>query len=796
MRRLAPVHLLLGGYVAGLCLVLMWRPPALLLAAVAVAGLGVLGAAAGVWHGSGVARAAVAAAGLLLVFLAGGFAVGAVRVGAVGRSQLCGLVDSTVSLQAVVLDLPQQSGTRLSLPVRVTAVDGRALNERAQLQLEAGSGRDEADVPAALLDPTGPLTEGARLELSDVRIEPLPKPKPGAFDYGGYLQRRGVHVVLGGSLSELRFVGRRGGFSGLTDRLRLAARAALRRGLRSPVREILQGMVLGDDETLDQQAVDDFRRSGLLHIMAVSGENVVLLCGLVGAALGLVGVGRRARLCLLLPLILTYVVVTGSSPSIVRAGVAGVLVTLAAVASRPVDVALLLLVPAAVQLTLNPWTLLDVGFQLSFAAVLGLVLLARRMGALVRWLPRPLAEPASITMAASVATAPVSLATFGQASLIGVVANVAGGFVLGPVMLLGMLSVLAGLVLPVASVPLNAVAGVLITFLLTVARACARPPFAVYQWNGVTLALLLTVAGLGLLLALQHLASRAGLGIARYALSPLRRQVVVLAAATLLALALVLAPAGARAPDVPTLTVLDVGEGAAAIVQAPGGPTTLIDAGPAPLARTLRRHGVRSIDLLVLSHGHADHTGGLADVLQAITVRRALLPRPPTPDPALDRIETELRGHGVQVSRCAAPLSLACGAYTLRILPTQGGESDGNQDQNDWALVVAVELGGQPLLLPGDAEGEALGAVVDGPAVVVELPHHGSAGGLDAALLARLAPRVAVISVGPNRYGHPTAEMLKLLAAAGVPCLRTDQGGDVVFSLRDGRLLVARLSPL
>ena len=197
-------------------------------------------------------------------------------------------------------------------------------------------------------------------------------------------------------------------------------------------------------------------------------------------------------------MILAYVIVTGSAPSIVRAGVAGVIVALAGVVSRPADVALLLLVPGAVQLSLNPWTLLDAGFQLSFAAVIGLVLLGRHTAALVRFLPRPLAEPASITMAASLATAPVSLATFGQTSLIGIVANVAGGFVLRPVMFLGMTSVLVGLLLPVACVPLNFVAGLLIAFLLTV-RASARLPFAVYQWNGV-MTLLVAVAILGVLL--------------------------------------------------------------------------------------------------------------------------------------------------------------------------------------------------------------------------------------------------------------------------------------------------------
>ena len=731
-----------------------------------------------------------------------------------------------------MLDLPKASGTRLSVPVRVMAVNGRPVADKALLQLETkggASGKGEAaqQPPAELLDPTGPLVEGAHISLPGTGIEPLPAPSANGFDYGRYLERRGMHVVLAATLADLHFTGRRGGLSGLTDRLRVAARRALSRGVTSPVREVLRGMVLGDAENVDAQAIDDFRRSGLLHIMAVSGENVVLLCTLIGAALSALALGRRLRLFVMLPMIAVYVVVTGASPSIVRAGVAGALVTIAGLASRPADLPLLVLAPAAVLLSMNPWNLLDVGFQLSFAAVVGLFLLARHVVRLLRFLPRPLAETAGVTAAASVATAPISLASFGQASLIGVVANVAGGFVLGPVMFCGMASVLVGLVWPAASAPLNAVAGVLIAFLLSVARLCARLPFAVYQWQGLSVGFLIAAGGIALVLAAQLLAGRQGMPVLRFVSSPRRRHAAALAVATLVALALVVAPSAARAPSVPTLTVLSVGEGAAALVQTPGGPTTLIDAGPSPLARTLRGHGVRAIDLLILSHGHADHTAGLADVLQSFAVRTALLPRPPTPDPALDRLQTELERSGARVLRCAAPLTAACGGYSVRVLPTSGGEGgqDANQAQNDWALVALVSMSppgagqmqaasasaagregrsagvepgtgpvpdaGETVLLPGDAEGEALSKVVDGPVAAVELPHHGSAGGLDSSLLSRLAPSVAVISVGPNRYGHPTEEMLGLLAAAGLPCLRTDKAGDITFSASADGLRVA-----
>jgi competence protein ComEC len=798
VRRLAAIHLLLGGYVAGLCLALAWRPPSATVIAGGLVCTGlVLGGVLARRRPSPVTLVA-GALGVALLLVLVGVSIGAARVAGLRASDLRPFRGQKATIQAVVLDLAKQSGTRVSVPVRVVAVNGRALADKALLQIECrpGKGRGSAAQLSAaeLLDPTGRFAEGARVVLAGARIAPLPKPSAGdGFDYGRYLERRGIHVVVCATLANVRVVGRRGGLAAVADRLRLSARHALASGLRSPVREVLRGMVLGDAEGVDNQAIDDFRRSGLLHIMAVSGENVVLLCTLCGAVLSALKLARRLRLALMLPIIFFYVLVTGASASVVRAGVAGGLVTLAGLASRPTDLPLLVLTPAAVLLTLNPWNLLNAGFQLSFAAVIGLFLLARHTTSLLRVLPRPLAETAGITAAASIATAPISLASFGQASLIGIVANVAGGFVLGPVMVCGMLSVVVGLLWPPASLPLNVVAGALIAFLLSVARWCARLPGAVYQWNGASFGFLLVVGSLVLVLVLQQLAGRLGLGVLSYTLVPRRRQAVALAAATLIALSLVWAPPAARAPAAPTVTILSVGEGAAALVQTPGGPTTLIDAGPSPLARTLRHHGVRAIDLLVLSHGHADHTAGLADVLKTFPVRTALLPKPPTPSGALDKLQAELRRHGARVLRCSTPLLASCKGYVVQVLPTMGGQSgeDENQAENDWALVADVMLGGQSILLPGDAEGVALKRAVDGPVTVLELPHHGSAGGLDAAQLAQMAPRLAVISVGPNRYGHPAAEMLALLAAAHTPCLRTDQNGEVSITARSDGLSVA-----
>lgn len=792
MRRFAPPHLLLAGYCAGLCVALAWRPPAWTLVAALVAfALGTLGVAC-VSRGGRLSRAGgalpLALTGLLLIT---GLTAGSARLSSLAGSRLAEREGETVALRATLVDLPTQRDDTLDLAVRVTAVDGAPIDELAQLGLRL-DGKDEL-----AFDHCGPLTEGALLALDRVRVKALPPPPgEGGFDYGRYLERRGEHVTLAAALGDLRLVGHRGGLQGAVDRLRLASRAHLRAGLHAPVADVLQGMVLGDDEGVSEQIVDDFRRSGLLHIMAVSGENVVLLCAMWSFALMLFGVPRLARTLALLPIVAAYVLLTGASPSIVRAGIAGIAGLLAILVSRPTDGWLVWLIPGAWLLTVNPNNLYDVSFQLSFAAVAGLLLLSRPFTRALRFLPGPLAEQAGVTTAASIATTPVSMLTFGSTSLVAVAANLAGGFVLGPIMFLGMLSLLAGFVASWASLPLNLLAGLFIGFLLEVARLFGRLSFAVYEWHGPTLALLLVAAAAGELVALRVLAARQGEGLRGYVTQGSRRPRLAFVTAGLVAAALMLAPVAPAAPSAPTLRYLAVGEGAATLLRVPGGPTVLVDAGPEPLGLRLKRLGVRRVDLVILSHGHADHAAGLADVVARLPVGAALLPAPETPSATLLAIGADLAEAGVQVSSCSGPLVLAGDGWRLRVLPTRPppGES-GNQSENDCALVVLVEIGARRLLVPGDAEGDVLAALELPPCDVVELPHHGSRGGMDSDLLEDLGPSLAVISVGPNCYGHPTPEMLALLAGLRVPCLRTDQAGDVIVGARGGALAVTRAAP-
>ena len=204
-----------------------------------------------------------------------------------------------------------------------------------------------------------------------------PRPEEDGFDERRWLARQGIHVVL--DASSWREIGRRGGLAGVGDRLRDRIERAVARGRTAVRRGIVLGVVLGEDEGLPSDVQDDFRASGLYHLLAVSGQNVAFLAGGIYALGWLLRLSRVARELSILVVIAAYVLAVGWQPSVVRAGVAGALASLAWLVARPTDRWHFLAVGALVLMAWMPTSLLEPGFQLSFAAVAAIFVVVRAL---------------------------------------------------------------------------------------------------------------------------------------------------------------------------------------------------------------------------------------------------------------------------------------------------------------------------------------------------------------------------------------------------------------------------------
>jgi competence protein ComEC len=730
-----PWHVGLAAFVAGL-VAGPRTPVVVLVAAVVVPSLG--------------ARGAVRI-GLVVAVLAGGL-LGQARMQAVDATRLGPRIGHAVAGRVVLLEAPRLRpfGTR----VATVRFEGERVLLRADRQV-----RWPTERVGALLDVHGGL-------------EALPA-------YESYQRIRGVHAQLrADTLTDTGL--RRGGVDGLVDGIRARAERALGLGIPAPESALLRGMALGEDAALPDRVRDELRAAGLSHLVAASGQNVMLLAALVLAAAAVAGLSLHARLVVVLALIALYVPLAGGGPSIQRAGVMGAAGVVAILAARPAARWYALLLAAAVTLLANPHAIEDVGWRLSFAAVVAIFLLTARLrdGLVRRGLPPALAEALGLTTAATLGTAPLIAAQFDQASLVSLPANLAAAPAVAPAMWLAMLAAAAGQASAALATPFAALAAFPAAYGMWVGHVASHLPGA----QAVVPAA--AVAGVCAAMTTAIVARRA-------------RPAVALAAVVAMVIGAVLPrlPAGAQAPRGLRVTFLDVGQGDATLIQRRGS-AILVDAGPpdGPILARLRHAGVRRLDLMVVTHAQDDHDGGAAGVLRAMPVGMVLDGRDGVREPAGLAMAAAAARRRVRLVAPDAGEVLRVGGVALRILwpdasirPPPGG------DPNERAIVAEASADGLRVLLTADAESDVLDHLDLEPVDVLKVSHHGSADPGLPALLERLHPRLAAIEVGRhNRYGHPAAPTLAALAAAHVAVVRTDRDGSVRVEPAGRVLRVAR----
>ena len=568
---------------------------------------------------------------------------------------------------------------------------------------------------------------------------------------------------------------------------------------------LVPALVVGDVSGLSSSLEADFKTAGLTHLTAVSGTNLTLMLIFVLSCARMLGVRGWALRTLAFPVVIGFIVLCRSEPSVVRAAAMG-LVALAATGRRGVGPPGLRQLSVAVWVLVlaDPWLARSWGFALSAAATGGILCWAGRwQRRMRRWAGAWLAESICVPLAAQIATQPLVTALSGSVSMSAVAANALVAPFVGPVTVLGMAAGAAGVVLPSVGVALGWLAGWCAETIILVAHRAADLPATTLSWPATPLAVMVLCA---MCAALAWLIDR-------------------LIARPLLCLLLALAAVGACLwrpqppgwPDDWTVISCDVGQGDATLVRT--GPTTaiLVDTGPEPdaMAGCLRNSAITRVALLVISHFHADHVGGLDGVYRVARVDAALINPLASPVREAARVRETLAGHATPMRSAAAGDRFGVGTASWQTLqaaagaagtaggavkdgvgPT-GGEGE-SAAENDSSILGRISVPGLSVLVTGDmgasAQRIALASGLDLHADVLKVPHHGSAD-QDEDFLAATGARVALVSAGKdNGYGHPTPRTLARLARHAMTTARTDQQGDVaVRQLGEGRLqLVSR----
>jgi len=747
---------------------------------------------------------------LLVAVLTGAAASGALARERALASPLAAVVEAlgedTERLDAVVLldgrlvrdAALVEGGIRTVVAVRRLRVRGDWIEAAGRAQLHI--------IGAVAAAGVGEWRAGRRVRVPVTLRRPRVLVNPGAPSPRRQALRRPFHVLATAKSAALADIERGAWWHEAAAALRARVRAMLARYVASPgAREgddaaatagaVAAAILIGDRAGLTESVTRRLQEAGTYHVIAISGGNIALVAALALFATRLVSRSARPRWVLTIAAVVAYGWVVGPEPSVTRAvAAAAVYMALRVAGLVPSPLHVVAAVAAGVALV-DPLTVVDVGAWLSFGATFGIILGAGRLASRVR--PGRLARPAvwllSASVAAELALFPITAGVFARVSVAGVLLN----FVAIPAMAALQLAALAVAVLgdwwPGLAAISASVVRLTADLLLGSARLIDVAPWL--SWRVPPANVLWTAAYYGAVVV--------GLACAR---PPVRRAATAAAAAA--ALVIVTSPGlqSARpAVGQVRLTVLDVGQGDALLVQAPTGHALLVDAGGGPgsfdvgariVAPAVWALGTRRLDWLAVTHADLDHIGGATSVVADLRPREIWEGIPVPRERRLQGVRDAGRAHAAAWRTVATGHRLDLGDLTIEVLHPPPPAWERQKVRNDDSVVLRVRYGEVEILLTGDAGAEferAWPGTADRAAVrILKAAHHGSRTSSSAAFVEAYRPQIVLISVGRgNPFGHPAPAVLARFAAIGAEVFRTDQDGALIVET-DGVLARVR----
>ena len=641
----------------------------------------------------------------------------------------------------------------------------------------------------------------------------------GAFDFPAYLESQGIGAVM--RFPEASLIGEDGGaplFRWLYSLRRDMARA-VSTVVPEPQAAFGQAILLGVRDRLPDSLTEDFRRSGTSHLLAISGLHVGILLALGISASEFI-LGRRRQIYLALPLLAVwiYALASGASESAIRAAIMGTVYVAAIAVGRPRSLIPALALAAALIAAVEPRALSRVSFQLSFAAMTGIAIYYEVLSdRITEWLGigpereewwatalRGLTGAVGVTVAATLATAPLLIFYFERFSLVGMPATLMSMPALPLALVAHAAAALIGIVSETAALPFGWIAWAFSGYIAGIAALFAGLPLASVETGelarGFVWAYYAAITGFAVLLYSPLRWSRPRLSarpeIWNIAI-PWQFTALALVASAALWLVALSQPAGNL-----KVAFADVGQGDMTIITTPSGQIIVVDGGPDP-ERAIQALDAqtpfwnRTLSLVALTHPHSDHVSGLNEVLRRYRVQRILELRSEYESADYAAWTRQADSEDAQLLRAAPGMRLSFeDGVELRVLaPQDASDNAPPADANDASVVIRVVYGNASFLLTGDVfeEGERwlLRSGQNLAGDVLKVAHHGSDTSSSAPFLSAVSPRAAIISAGrDNRFGHPDAEVIERLEELIPPSriFKTFENGTITFET-DGNTL-------
>lgn len=640
---------------------------------------------------------------------------------------------------------------------------------------------------------SGKCSYGAKVVLEGLLERPSLERNPGEMSMRAYYEALGItHVLDVRGEQKVCVLDAEGGAWWMRKCVYPARRWMLDVFTRTTGREegeFLKGLILGERGGMGVLTREAFVNAGVAHVLAVSGSNVAVVAAVLFLLLDVLRIPRFLRIVPMLAGLLFYMVVTGSQPPVVRATVMASVMLIGRALQRPVNGWNCLGVSAIIIMAIDARQLFDVGFQLSYGAVISLMALYPVMNGWIGAIPGTfpgrslfiwLLRVCAVSLSATLGTLPLTASCFGRVSIIGILANI----IVIPATELSVLLGAATLGSALVNEGIAHIYGSLNWFVLhwtlVLTRVAGFSPVAYIDtvrfvpFDAVPYYMVLGAAFFGSSRRLQHLT-------------------IALLASVALESVFSEAFSDVKTPGLLRVSIIDVGQGDAVLVELPGTGAFLVDAGPRTATfdagtRTvlpfLKRRGIRALEFLAVTHVHADHIGGLASVVSVMKVQRILTVSPQSLGASLGSLWRE---DFPPMDSCVVgqPIALSPAARIYVLYPLHGiptGRLGGNE-----SLVVKVVYGSVSLLLTGDADAveESLligrfGTFIH--ADLLKAGHHGSKTSSSDEFLDVVQPRAVSISVGRhNKFNHPSPTVIRRYLSRAIDIGRTDEEGALVY---------------
>ncbi len=648
---------------------------------------------------------------------------------------------------------------------------------------------------------------GYRTKICFTGIVEKPKSatNPGGFDYKRYLASIGIsgRVYLQGA-SDIQVSGQKGG--GYLHRLGYAIKNKvihiISYSLDTNQAGLLEGMLIGYKDGLDENAFTAFSKAGLTHIMVASGMNVAFIILPFTFIFKKLRMSNRSANIFTIFILVLFVFVTGFSASVVRAVIMGIIILTGRIIMREPDIYTSISAAALILLIINPYTLYDIGFQLSFGATLALVLFYQQIKTFVegKYIPDFISDTLAATIAAQLGVIPVTLYYFNNFPTFSIISNILVVPLVEFVTIIGFIMVFTGLLNIYLAVIVGYVNNTFLSFILFVTEVTSKIPFSLLKLPTPKPGMVL----LYYLVIIYIFKGRNYLKDKKYV-----KQFIT----AIVIFAIIISGLRGVLPKPLEITFLDVGQGDSTFIRTAQGTKILIDGGgraansksefdigESVMVPYILDRGTKKVDIVIASHGHSDHTEGLEAVLRKLSVGTVIVPD--TDGRGFEKINSICKDKNISVIKCKQGDRINLDNETvfevLNPLPYKT-DSIAQEDLNESSLVLKLVYKNVKVLFTGDSgipsEESMLKQGLDLRADIIKVGHHGSPGSSSKDYIKAVKAKYGVVSVGRNNFGHPSQYVIDTLEENGAKLLRTDENGAVIATSYGNKFNIRTMLP-